>query len=52
MKKILIFLTLLLVTISTNAQVQKNETMKKVLVIGASGSLAKYVIDTLYQMDL
>lgn len=47
MKKILIFLTLLLVTISTNAQVQKNETMKKVLVIGASGSLAKYVIDTL-----
>jgi uncharacterized protein YbjT (DUF2867 family) len=26
---------------------QKNETMKKVLVIGASGSLAKYVIDTL-----
>lgn len=47
MKKILIFLTLLLVTINTNAQVQKNETMKKVLVLGASGSLAKYVIDTL-----
>lgn len=38
---------LLLVTINTNAQMQKNETMKKVLVIGASGSLAKYVIDTL-----
>jgi uncharacterized protein YbjT (DUF2867 family) len=47
MKNILIFLTLLLVTINTNAQMQKNETMKKVLVIGASGSLAKYVIDTL-----
>ena len=47
MKNILIILALLLVTINTIGQVQKNETMKKVLVIGASGSLAKYVIDTL-----
>lgn len=47
MKNILIILALLLVTINTIGQVQKNETMKKVLVLGASGSLAKYVIDTL-----
>jgi uncharacterized protein YbjT (DUF2867 family) len=43
----LILFTLLFVTVTINGQVQKNETMKKVLVIGASGSLAKYVIDTL-----
>jgi uncharacterized protein YbjT (DUF2867 family) len=47
MKNILIILTLLLVTINTIGQVKKNETMKNVLVLGASGSLAKYVIDTL-----
>lgn len=47
MKNILILFTLLFVTVTINGQVQKNETMKKVLVIGASGSLAKYVIDTL-----
>lgn len=47
MKNILIILALLLVTINSIGQVQKNETMKKVLVLGASGSLAKYVIDTL-----
>lgn len=47
MKNILIILALLLVTINTIGQVQKNVTMKKVLVLGASGSLAKYVIDTL-----
>lgn len=47
MKNILIILALLLVTINTIGQVQKNETMKKVLVLGASGSLAKFVIDTL-----
>jgi uncharacterized protein YbjT (DUF2867 family) len=34
-------------TININGQVNKNKTMKKVIVIGASGSLAKYVIDTL-----
>lgn len=34
-------------TINTSGQVNKNTKMKKVLVIGASGSLAKYVIDTL-----
>jgi len=47
MKNTLILFTLLFVTVTINGQVQKNETMKKVLVIGASGSLAKYVIDTL-----
>lgn len=34
-------------TININGQINKNKTMKKVLVIGAGGSLAKYVIDTL-----
>lgn len=47
MKNIFIILSLLFLTINTNGQVKKKETMKNVLVIGASGSLAKYVIDTL-----
>lgn len=47
MKNIFIILCLLFLTINTNGQVKKKEIMKNVLVIGASGSLAKYVIDTL-----
>ena len=37
-------------TININGQANKNKTMKNVLVIGASGSLAKYVIDTLQHL--
>lgn len=32
---------------NTNGKLEKKQKMKKVIVIGASGSLAKYVIDTL-----
>lgn len=46
MKNILL-ITVLFLTINLNGQINENKTMKKVLVIGASGSLAKYVIDTL-----
>lgn len=46
MKMRLLFLLMFLAA-SASGQINKNEKMKKVLVIGASGSLAKYVIDTL-----
>jgi uncharacterized protein YbjT (DUF2867 family) len=47
MNNLLLVLSLMFFTITIDSQVSKNEKMKKVLVIGASGSLAKYVIDTL-----
>jgi uncharacterized protein YbjT (DUF2867 family) len=47
MKNIFFFITVLFMTLNINGQINKNKTMKNVLIIGASGSLAKYVIDTL-----
>lgn len=53
MKIITTILTLLLLNFSlmVNAQTKKDIKMKNVLVIGASGSLAKYVIDTLQNVE-
>lgn len=53
MKIITTILTLLLLNFSlmVNAQTKKDIKMKNVLVIGASGSLAKYVIDTLQNLE-
>jgi nucleoside-diphosphate-sugar epimerase len=36
---------------TNSAIIQKKDSMKRVLVIGASGSLAKYVIDTLLNVQ-
>lgn len=50
---VLIIKVLVLCSIYSNAQnnlVINNKSMKKVIVIGASGSLAKYVIDTLQNL--
>jgi len=47
MKNLLLLLLLMFFTMNVNSQVSKNDKMRNVLVIGASGSLAKYVIDTL-----
>jgi uncharacterized protein YbjT (DUF2867 family) len=45
MKKILLLLLLLPMHLLAKAQENKKAAMKKLIVIGASGSLAKYVID-------
>lgn len=50
MKKILPFIVLMFFTLNINGQVNKDEKMKNVLVIGASGSLARYVIDTVQNL--
>jgi len=51
MKKILILLLLLLFTQIVQAQRNNHPKMKNVIVIGASGSLAKCVIDTLQKVS-
>lgn len=47
MKQIIALFLLIIGSITAFSQNKKSEKMKNVIVIGASGSLAKYVIDTL-----
>ncbi|MDO5609126.1 MAG: NAD(P)H-binding protein [Capnocytophaga sp.] len=51
MKKTLFFIIAILLTQTIYSQTDKNNKMKNVLIIGASGSLAKHVIDTLQNVD-
>ena len=51
MKKIISLILLLLFNQIVNAQINNQSKMKNVIVIGASGSLAKYVIDTLQKVS-